>query len=132
VLVVDDNTDAADSLALLLRLSGYEVHIVHDGPACLEAVQAYRPHAILLDIGLPGMDGYAVARRLREQPGSRDVLLVAVSGYGQEDDLARSRQAGFDYHLVKPVEFSALERLLPSFAARAAAPEARPGQPAPQ
>src|SRR5262249_37784704 len=114
VLVVDDNTDAADSLAMLLRLTGHEVRIVHDGPAALESAATFRPDVVLLDIGLPGMDGYAVARHLREESCTREVLLIAVSGYGQEEDQLRSRQAGFDHHLVKPVEFTALQQLLPS------------------
>jgi signal transduction histidine kinase/DNA-binding response OmpR family regulator len=113
VLVVDDNTSAADGLAVLLRLSGHEVQLAHDGETALEAAGTFRPDVILLDIGLPGVDGYEVARRLRAQPASREVMLVAISGYGQDDDLERSRQAGFDHHFIKPVDFSTLRVVLP-------------------
>jgi PAS domain S-box-containing protein len=102
VLVIDDNVDAAESLALLLRVSGHEVRTAHDGPAGLEAALAFRPEVVLLDIGLPGMNGYEVARRLRAAAELREVLLVALTGYGQEEDRRRSREAGFDRHLVKP------------------------------
>jgi signal transduction histidine kinase/CheY-like chemotaxis protein len=112
VLVVDDNRDSADSLALLLRLAGHAVQVAYDGRAALEAARAAPPEAVLLDIGLPGMDGYAVARRLREELGAQRVLLVAISGYGQEDDRVRSREAGFDHHLVKPVDPDAVRALL--------------------
>jgi signal transduction histidine kinase/DNA-binding response OmpR family regulator len=113
VLVVDDNRDAADSLAMLLRFDGHEVRTTHDGATALLAAQAFLPHVVLLDIGLPGLDGYCVARHLREQPGTRDALLVAVSGYGQEEDRQRSRQAGFDYHLIKPIDVNELQKILP-------------------
>jgi signal transduction histidine kinase len=116
VLVVDDNADAACSLALLLRLSGHEVKVCHDGPAALEAAASYRPEVVLLDIGLPGMDGYAVARRLRALPGPGPALLAALTGYGQEDDIRRSREAGFDQHLVKPVDPELLTNLLAALA----------------
>ena len=111
-LVVDDNVDAADSLALLLRLSGQEVRVAHDGPTALLAAQAFRPELVLLDLGMPGMDGYEVARRLRQQPESRTALVVALTGWGQDSDRRRSAEAGFDRHLVKPVEPSDLEKLL--------------------
>jgi PAS domain S-box-containing protein len=110
VLVVDDNVDAADSLALLLKLSGQETRVAYDGPTALLVAEAFRPQLVLLDIGMPGMDGYEVARRLREQ--GRKVPLVAVTGWGQEEDRRRSREAGFDHHLVKPVDPSALQQLL--------------------
>jgi two-component system CheB/CheR fusion protein len=113
VLLVDDNRDAADSLALLLQASGHEVRTAHDGLAGLEAARAARPEVVLLDIGLPRMDGYEVARRLRAQLG-HDVVLVALTGYGQADDRRRAREAGFNIHLVKPVDLDALERLLAS------------------
>jgi signal transduction histidine kinase len=112
LLVVDDNRDAADSLALLLRLQGHEVRVAHDGPAALAVVSGYRPELVFLDIGMPGMDGYEVARRLRQIPGVRGVRLAAVTGWGQQEDRRRTAQAGFDYHLVKPVEPKALEELL--------------------
>jgi signal transduction histidine kinase len=112
ILLVDDNVDSADSLGMLLQLNGFDVHLAHDGPTALEAARSVRPDAVVLDIGLPGMDGYEVARRLRNTPSTHDVLLVAVTGYGQNEDRARSMEAGFDYHLVKPVEFSTLHELL--------------------
>jgi CheY-like chemotaxis protein len=116
VLVVDDNVDAADTLAMLLRVGDHEVRIVHDGLSALDAAKAFRPQVVLLDIGLPGLNGYEVARRLRSDPLTKDVLLVAVSGYGQDEDRRRSQQAGFDHHLVKPVDLVALQRIMPSAA----------------
>jgi len=112
LLVVDDNRDAADSLALLLRLQGHEVHVAHDGPAALEALNGYRPEMVFLDIGMPGMDGYEVARRVRQMPGLEDVVLVALTGWGQKEDRRRTAEAGFDHHLVKPPEPQTLESLL--------------------
>jgi signal transduction histidine kinase len=110
VLVVDDNRDAAESLARLLELSGHEVHTAHDGLDALAAAQRVRPTVVLLDLGLPRLNGYEVARRIREQhPGS---LLVAVTGWGEDDVRRRSREAGFDAHLVKPVDLAALAKLL--------------------
>jgi CheY-like chemotaxis protein len=117
VLVVDDNVDAAQSLATLLKLWGHQVAMAHDGTAALEAVRAQRPEVILLDIGLPGMSGLEVARQVRQDP--RRPLLVALTGYGQEQDRRRSIEAGFDCHLVKPVDLSELRRLI------AAAPASR-------
>ena len=112
ILVVDDNVDGAESLAMLLKLSGHEVITVHNGPAALEAARAVQPEIVLLDIGLPGMNGYEVARRLRQQPEMEKVLLVAVTGYGQEEDRRRSKNAGFDRHLVKPLTLDDLDKLL--------------------
>ncbi len=112
VLVVDDNVDAAESLATLLQLSGHEVRAVYDGPGALAAARAFRPGAVVLDVGLPGMDGYEVARRLRREPGGAEMLLIALTGYGQDDDRRRSEQAGFDHHLVKPADPLALEAAL--------------------
>jgi PAS domain S-box-containing protein len=113
VLVVDDNIDAAESMALLLRLSGHEVRVVYDGPSALAEARAHRPEVVLLDIGLPrGMDGYEVARRLRRECGLADVLLVAVTGYGQEEDRRRALEAGFDEHLTKPVDLDRLRQLV--------------------
>ena len=100
------------STALLLRLLGHHVETVYDGPATLEAVQAFHPEVILLDLGLPGMSGFDVARTLRAQPEHRELLLVAVTGYGQEAARRQSDEAGFDRHLVKPVEPSALVKAL--------------------
>jgi CheY-like chemotaxis protein len=112
LLVVDDNKDAANSLALLLGLQGHEVRVAYDGPAALELLNDYRPGVIFLDIGMPGMDGYEVARRVRRLPGSESVRLVALTGWGQQEDRRRSAEAGFDHHLVKPVEPKALEDVL--------------------
>jgi signal transduction histidine kinase/DNA-binding response OmpR family regulator len=112
VLVVDDNADGAQSLATLLRLSGFRVEVAQSGPAALTTAESFQPDVVLLDIGLPGMDGYEVARRLRaEENGSRR-LLVALTGYGREEDRRRSQEAGFDHHLAKPVDPEQLLRLL--------------------
>ncbi len=112
VLVVDDNRDAAESLALMLRLDGHEVRVAHDGPAALEAASAFRPEVVLLDIGLPRMSGHEVAARLLRQPHAGRRLLVAMTGYGQDEDRRRSHEAGFDHHLVKPVDPQTLRDLL--------------------
>jgi PAS domain S-box-containing protein len=114
VLVVDDNVDAAKSIAMILRFTGCEVHCVYDGPSALEAAQTYRPDVVVLDIGLPGMSGYEVAERLREQPEFKDTPLVAVTGYGQDEDRRRSKQVGIDHHLSKPVNANALQALVAS------------------
>jgi PAS domain S-box-containing protein len=112
ILVVDDNEDAANSLALLLRLMGQEVEVVLDGQAALHRARELRPQLVLLDLGMPGMDGYEVARRLRGDPGLRDSVLVALTGWGQEEDKRRSQAAGFDRHLVKPPEPDAVRAVL--------------------
>jgi CheY-like chemotaxis protein len=112
VLVVDDNRDAAESLGLLLGLLGAEVHVAHDGPGALEAFRAHGPSLVLLDLGMPGMDGYEVARRLRAERGGESVAIAALTGWGQDEDRSRTREAGFDHHLVKPADLEALQRLL--------------------
>lgn len=112
VLVVDDNVDSADSIAMLLQMSGHEVRVSYSGPDAVETAVEYRPDIVLLDIGLPGIDGYEVARRLRKRPELREVKLIAVTGYGQEADRLQSQEAGFDYHLVKPVDAQKLQDLL--------------------
>jgi PAS domain S-box-containing protein len=112
VLVVDDNADAAESLAQLLMLKGHEVRVAYDGLSGVETARAFAPDVVLLDIGMPGLDGYAVARRLREQDGAPPMRLVALTGYGQEDDRRRALDAGFDGHLVKPPAVSALDDVL--------------------
>ncbi len=112
VLVVDDNVDSAESLALLLRLKGHEVETAHDGPAALEKAGSFHPEVVLLDIGLPGLDGYQVASRLRQRRRTARALLVAVTGYGQEEDQRLSREAGFDHHLTKPVDLPVIYALL--------------------
>jgi PAS domain S-box-containing protein len=110
VLVVDDNTDAARALGRLLEILGHQVAVAHDGPAALDAASALRPELVLLDLGLPGMDGYAVAARLKET-GHRPAALVALTGHGQAEHRQRSSDAGFDHHLVKPVDFALLRRI---------------------
>ncbi len=110
VAVVDDNRDGAESLAMLLRLWGHEVYLAHDGPTAVEVVRANQPEVVLLDIGLPGMDGYQVARQLRAE--SPDRILVALTGYGQDEDRRRAREAGFNHHLTKPVAPEDLQALL--------------------
>jgi CheY-like chemotaxis protein len=104
VLVVDDNRDAADSLAMVLTGMGAEVRVAYDGPAGLDLVERFRPEFLLLDLGMPGMDGYEVARRVRQGDRGRDIVLVATTGWGQEQDKTRARLAGFDHHLTKPVD----------------------------
>jgi two-component system CheB/CheR fusion protein len=111
VMVVDDNRDGAESLAMLLRFWGHEPELAHDGPSAVELAEAARPDVVLLDIGLPGMDGYQVARRLRDRLDPR-TMLVALTGYGQDEDRRRAREAGFDHHLIKPVDMDALRALL--------------------
>jgi CheY-like chemotaxis protein len=113
VLLVDDNVDAVESLADLIGMFGHQVRLAHDGPAGIDAVTAFDPDLVLLDIGLPGMDGFEVARRIRREFGTRPVL-VAVSGYGGDEDRARSHAAGCEQHLVKPVEFPLIQTLLTS------------------
>ena len=113
VLVVDDNRDAAESLGLVLARAGAEVEVVHDGVSALERVETFHPAIVLLDIGMPGMDGYEVARRIRARPALRGVQLVALTGWGQAEDRRRSRDAGFDHHLIKPAGLDELWALLP-------------------
>jgi signal transduction histidine kinase/DNA-binding response OmpR family regulator len=121
VLVVDDNHDVAESTAVLLRLVGCEVHLAHDGEEALRLVPRVRPDAVLLDIGLPRMNGYEVAERIRSDPENREILIVAVSGYGQQEHRLRSKQAGFDQHVVKPIDPSVLSSLLATFSSQRAA-----------
>ncbi len=118
VLIVDDNEDAANSLALILKLSGHETVSVYSAVDALQRAAAFRPDVVLLDIGLPGMDGYEVAQKMRALPGLRDIRIIAVTGYGRSDDRMRARDAGFDDHLTKPVEYAVLERTLTSLRAR--------------
>ncbi|HEU4438068.1 MAG TPA: CHASE3 domain-containing protein [Methylomirabilota bacterium] len=116
ILVVDDEPDSTESLAMFLRLRGHEVRTVHDGPGALEEIARGRPEVVLLDLGLPGMSGYDVARHLRAQPENRDLRLVALTGYGTDADRVKTRAAGFDVHLAKPVDPQALEALLARWA----------------
>jgi len=112
ILVVDDNVDSAVSLGDLLTIMGNEVLTAHDGLAAVEAAETFRPELVLLDICLPKLNGYDVARRIRQQSWGREVILVALTGWGQDEDRHRSREAGFNLHIVKPVEIAALEKLL--------------------
>ncbi len=112
VLVVDDNEDSARTLGMLLQFMGHEVRVVHDGAAALEVAPQFAPEIVLCDIGLPGMDGYQLARRLRELPALSGAVLVAQTGWGQEEDRRRSQEAGFSHHLVKPIDPDALNELL--------------------
>jgi CheY-like chemotaxis protein/two-component sensor histidine kinase len=114
ILVVDDNRDQVETTAVLLRLMGDEVRTAENGPDSLQVAAEFRPEVVLVDIGLPGMNGYEVAQRLREQPHLRGSLLIAQTGWGQEDDRRRSEEAGFNHHLVKPVPPETIEKLLAS------------------
>jgi two-component system CheB/CheR fusion protein len=111
-LVVEDNPDTAESLRLLLELRGHQVEVAATGPAGVAAATAWRPDVVLCDIGLPGMDGYEVARALRHHPATAGVRLIAVTGYGKDEDRRRSREAGFDHHLTKPADPHVLLALL--------------------
>jgi CheY-like chemotaxis protein len=112
VLVVDDNVDLAKGLARLLQIRGHDVRIAFDGPTGLDEAKNSRPDVVLLDIGLPGMDGYQLAAQLRLDETVKDATLIAISGYGQEEDLRLAREAGFDHHLVKPIISDELIKLL--------------------
>jgi len=111
ILVVDDNEDAADSLATLLEVLGYHVRVAYDGPEAIEAADAFHPDAGLLDIGLPHLSGYEIARHIRSTRG-REVLLVAITGWGQPEDQRRAREAGFDHHFTKPADFERLVAII--------------------
>jgi len=112
ILVVDDNRDGADSLSEMLKVVGNDTCTAYDGQAAVDAAAEFRPDVILLDIGLPKLNGYEACRRIREQPGGKDVVLIAVTGWGQDDDRLRSHVAGFDHHMIKPVDPRALMELL--------------------
>jgi CheY-like chemotaxis protein len=112
MMVVDDNVDTVDSLALLMKELGHDVRKAYDGSAALQAALDYRPDVILLDIGLPGLDGYQLATRIREQSALQDTVLVALTGYGHESVRQRSLEAGFDHHLTKPTDFNKLKQIL--------------------
>jgi two-component system CheB/CheR fusion protein len=115
---VDDNVDAADGLKMLLELDGEDARAAYSAEAALETAKEFRPQIVLLDVGIPQMDGYEIARRLRSAPETRGTILVAVTGWGQSEDRRRSKEAGFDYHLVKPVDPATLRRLLQALKAR--------------
>lgn len=120
ILVVDDNVDAADSLAMLLQVRGDEVRVAYDGLEALEAEVAFRPEVVLLDIGMPKLSGYDVARRLRDERGP-GILIIAITGWGQEEDRQRARDAGFNFHFTKPVDFEMLLELIDRESPRAPA-----------
>ena len=112
LLIVDDNEDMAKVMAKLLRSSGYRVQVAHDGRSAIEIARTEQPDAVFLDIGLPGMNGYEVAEQLRRDEYCKDSLLIAISGYGRAEDLRRTAEAGFDHHLVKPIDYKALLAVL--------------------
>jgi CheY-like chemotaxis protein len=112
ILVVDDNRDSAESLARLLQMFNHEAQTAYDGPSALQAVDSFHPDVIVLDIGMPGMDGYEVARRLRLQPRPARLLIIALTGYGTDADRQRCYEAGIDHHLTKPARLEALQALL--------------------
>jgi CheY-like chemotaxis protein len=118
VLVVDDHHDAGDSLATLLRLLGHQVRVAYDGATALEAARIFRPQIALLDIGMPGMDGIELGRRLRSEPEFETMLMIALTGYGRDEDRRRSAEAKFNAHLVKPVDVAALNTLIAQYAAQ--------------
>jgi len=112
IVVADDNEDSAESFAMLLSFSGHEVRVAHDGAAALDAVRDFRPDVAFLDIGMPGLTGYVVAEAVRAEPWGNEVTLIAVTGWGQPDDRLRARTAGFDRHLIKPIDPAEVDRLL--------------------
>jgi CheY-like chemotaxis protein len=112
ILIVDDNPDSADSLGILLGIRGATVEVVHDGPAALALLDGFRPAVVLLDLGMPGMNGFELAERIRQRPEFNEVVLVAQTGWGTQEYRSRSRDCGIDHHLVKPVEFESLVNLL--------------------
>lgn len=126
VLIVDDNVDAAEILSDTLTLKGHRTWVAHDGPAALALAENVHPQVALVDIGLPVMDGYELARRLRELPSSSGIRLVAVTGYGQDSDRERSASAGFHHHLVKPVNLSDVDAVLGALDTEGAMPPAQP------
>ena len=117
ILIVDDNRDSADSLAMLLKIMGNEVGTAYDGEQAVEAAEALRPDVVLLDIGMPKLNGYDACRRIREQPWGQGMFLIALTGWGQEEDRRRTEEAGFNQHMVKPVDPAALMKLLASLSA---------------
>jgi CheY-like chemotaxis protein len=112
ILVVDDNRDSADSMAMVLQFLGHEAHAVYDGEEAVLAAHTLAPDVVLLDIGLPKLDGYGAARRIREQAPDHTPVLVALTGWGQDEDRQRARDAGFDHHLTKPVTPEVIEKLI--------------------
>jgi CheY-like chemotaxis protein len=114
ILLVDDNAESTEPLSLLLQGKGHETRVSTDGEEAIAAADDFKPHCVLLDLGLPKMDGYEVARRLRERPYGEDLVLVALTGWAGKDIRSKAAEAGFDYHLVKPVNWEELERIVES------------------
>lgn len=114
ILVVDDNKDTAESLAMLIEMSGHDVRMAYDGLQALEVVDEFRPRVIFLDIGLPKLNGFDTCRRIREQPWGKDMMVVALTGWGQEEDRRKAMEAGFDEHVVKPMDYGKLVKILAS------------------
>ncbi|MGZ8160518.1 MAG: response regulator, partial [Methylobacter sp.] len=114
ILVVDDNLDVASSLAMLMEMMGNNVRMAHDGEKAVTVAKEFRPHVVLLDIGLPKLNGYEAARAIRQEPWGKNIFLIAATGWGQEDDKRKSKEAGFDLHMVKPIDPQALMKLLAS------------------
>lgn len=114
VLIVDDNLDSADSLAMLMKITDNEAYLAHDGEEAIKAIEKHRPEVVLLDIGLPKLDGHEVCRRVRQEPWGKDIVIIALTGWGQADDRRKSQEAGFDGHLVKPIDYDKLLDLLAS------------------
>jgi CheY-like chemotaxis protein len=120
ILVVDDNGDAARSLELLLRIDGHATHVAHDGLQAVEAARIFKPDIVLMDIGLPKLNGYEACQQIRQQPWGREMTLIAVTGWGQQEDKRRAAESGFDAHLVKPIDLAQLKKVL--------APAQQPGK----
>ena len=114
ILVVDDNADAAESLAMLLSLSGHDTRMAYDGLEAIDTAAAFRPDVVFLDIGMPALDGHETARRMRAQPWGKHLVLIALTGWGQTEDRRRSKDAGFNHHLVKPADPEMVSRLIAS------------------
>jgi two-component system OmpR family response regulator len=112
VLLVDDSVDAAEAMSMLLETLGHEVRTMHDGPSALAMVDEFAPDVVILDIGLPGMNGFEIARELRTREATRNVLMIALTGYGDASDRRQAHEAGFDHHLVKPVSFTTIENMI--------------------
>jgi CheY-like chemotaxis protein len=120
VLLVDDNFDCTEPLSILLQAKGHDTRVATEGEEAITLADEFRPSCVLLDLGLPMMDGYEVARRLRERPYGSDLVLVALTGWAGKDVRSKTAEAGFDYHLVKPVDWNELEKIVQSVAPRAA------------
>jgi CheY-like chemotaxis protein len=112
ILVVDDNHDAADTLAMMLKLTGNQVHTCYDGLSAVAAAETFNPMVILLDIGMPDLNGYETCRLIRQKPWGESIIIIALTGYGLEEDIRKSKEAGFDAHLLKPVDLNELMNTL--------------------